>query len=124
MRTNTYYVATKEVADLTTGEIARVEQVKKQKVSFDSEPFYMVFIDYMAPLFNLKNGTSKSVLSKLCELAEFNTGKVNLASATRQEICEQLQIRNNVLSMSLKELCEKKLISGEKGSYIINAQIF
>lgn len=62
-RKNTYYVETKEVVDLETGEVGVVEQVKHQKISIESEPFYMVFIDYVAPLFNLSNSTAKSVLA-------------------------------------------------------------
>lgn len=51
------------VIDRQTGEIAKVELQKRSKIYVDSEPFYMVFIDYMAPLYDLKNGTSKAVLS-------------------------------------------------------------
>lgn len=101
-----------------------IETVKKQNIEIDSEPFYMVFIDYMAPIFSLKSVTSKSVLSKLCAMAEFNTGKVSLSTADRKQICEELNIKNNVLSMSIKELCNKHLIDGSRGRYIINPRIF
>ena len=124
MAKNVYQVTTREVFDRTTGEIGYAETVKRQKITIESESFYMVFIDYMAPLFSLKNGTSKAVLSKLCEMAEFNTGKVNLSTGAREKICKSLEISNNVLSKSLKELSEKKLIAGSKGTYTINAQIF
>ena len=62
-RKNIYQVETKEVVDLETGEIGTIETVKKQKISFESEPFYMVFIDYVAPLYKLSNSTSKNVLA-------------------------------------------------------------
>ena len=124
MAKNVYQVTTREVLDRTTGEIGFAETVKKQKITIESESFYMVFIDYMAPLFSLKNGTSKAVLSKLCEMAEFNTGKVNLSISARDKICKQLDIKKSTLSMCLKELVEKKLIAGSKGTYTINAQIF
>lgn len=124
MRKNTYSSTQTIVVDKTSGEISNIETVKKERIYIESEPFYMVFIDYISPLFNLKNGTSKAVLSLLCCRAEFNTGKVSISSADRKDICDKLDISNNVLSMSLKELNDKKLISGAKGTYIINAQIF
>ena len=54
MRKNVYQSTTKIVVDRETGEIAQIETVKKQKIEINSEPFYMVFIDYMAPIFSLK----------------------------------------------------------------------
>lgn len=124
MRKNVYNTTSTIVVDKETGEISQVETVKKQKIEITSEPFYMVFIDYMAPIFSLKNGTSKSVLSKLCSMAEFNTGKVSLGAADRDQICEELNIKKNVLSMAIKELCDKKLVEGTRGRYVINPQIF
>lgn len=124
MRKNIYNTTTTTVLDKETGEISTVEIVKKHRIEIESEPFYMVFIDHMAPLFNLKNGTSKAVLSMLCAIAEFNTGKVNLSPAERDVICDSLQISKNSLSISLKELCTKNLINGCRGSYVINPQIF
>lgn len=62
-RKTTYHVESKEVVDVQTGEVGTIETVKRQKITIESEPFYMVFIDYIAPLFNLSNSTAKSVLS-------------------------------------------------------------
>ena len=124
MRKNVYNSVTKTVIDRTTGEISEIETIKKQKITIESEPFYMVFIDYMSPLFQLKNGTAKSVLSYLCAEAQFNTGKVSLSANTRKRICENLGITKTNLSNSLKELVNKKLLAGEKGEYKINPQIF
>lgn len=124
MRKNTYYSDTKTVVDLETGEIGTVETVKRAKVTIESEPFYMVFIDHIAPFYNLTNGTAKSVLTWLCTNAKFNTGQISLGSEDRKTICKELSISPTTLSNSLKELCEKKLISGKGGSYTINPQIF
>lgn len=123
-RKTTYLVDTTQVVDTQTGEIATVETVKRHKISVDSEPFYMVFIDYIAPFYNLSNTTSKNVLAWMCTKAEFNTGKISLSTKDRDDIINLLGIKKSALSNALKELNEKDLIKGEKGSYIINPQIF
>lgn len=123
-RKNIYQVETKEVVDLETGEIGTIETVKKQKISFDSEPFYMVFIDYVAPWYKLSNSTSKNVLAWLCNKAAFNTGQISLSSKDRLDLMNELDIKKTTLSNALKELSDKNLISGNKGSYTINPQIF
>ena len=123
-RKNTYFVETTEVVDKETGEIGKVENVKKQKITIESEPFYMVFIDYIAPLFNLSNSTAKSVLAWMCSKATFNTGQISLSPSDRESMMKELNIKKSALSNILKELKEKNLISGDKGTYIINPQIF
>ena len=121
---NTYYSQTREVLDLTTGEVARLETTKRHKITIESDGFYMVFIDYVAPIFKLTNGTAKSVLSWLCCHAQFNTGRVSISQADRKEIMDSLDISKNTLSRSLNELCQKKLLKGERGTYIINPFLF
>lgn len=123
MRKSTYNVETTTVVG-SDGSVVQMESVKKQRIKINSESFYMVFIDHVAPFFNLKNGTSKSVLGWLCNKAVFNTGQVSLSAADRTNICKELEISKNVLSISLKELVSKRLITGERGSYTINPQIF
>ncbi len=63
MRKNTYSVKQTTYLDSVTGELVTIESVKRQKVAVESDSFYMTFIDYVAPFFQLKNGTAKSVLS-------------------------------------------------------------
>ena len=123
-RKNIYDVETKEIVDMSTGEIGTIETVKKQRISFESEPFYMVFIDYVAPLYKLSNSTSKNVLAWLCNKAAFNTGQISLSSKDRLDLMNELDIKKTTLSNALKELSDKNLISGNKGSYTINPQIF
>lgn len=123
-RKHNYFVDSTTVLDKETGELGTIENRKRYSVTIESEPFYMVFIDYIAPLFSLTNATTKSVLSVLCTKAEFNTGKVTLSTADRNEMCEYLGINKTAISRAIKELVEKKLITGEKGTYIINPQIF
>lgn len=124
MRKNVYNSVVKEVYDKETGEIAKVEVTKHQRIHLDSEPFYMTFINHTAPLFNLKSATAKAVLAYLCNHAEFNTGKISISSQDRVDICTELGIHKSSLSIALNELIEKQLISGQRGKYTINPQIF
>ena len=124
MRKTVYNSEVREVVDLDTGEVGKVEKVKRAKITIDSEPFYMVFIDHIAPFYNLTNGTAKNVLTWLCTNATFNTGKISLAPGDRKKLCEDLDIKPTTLSNSLKELSDKKLIDGSSGSYTINPQVF
>lgn len=63
-----------ETIDKTTGELLHIESQKTIKEKINSENFYMVFLDYMAPLFQLNSDAARRVLDKLCQLAQFNTG--------------------------------------------------
>lgn len=123
-RTTTYLVDTTEVVDMETGEIGKIERTKRQKINVESEPFYMVFIDHVAPFYNLTNGTAKNVLAWMCNRATFNTGQISLSSKDREKLMEDLNIKKSALSNILKELKKKNLISGDKGTYTINPQIF
>lgn len=123
-RKTTYSVETKEVIDTQTGEIGKLETTKRQKITIESEPFYMVFIDYIAPLFKLSNSTAKSVLAWMCSRATFNTGQISLSPNDRTQLMQDLNIKKSALSNILKELNDKNLIKGDRGTYTINPQIF
>lgn len=120
-KVQTFY---KEVVDASTGEVVAFENQKVYTEPIDSERFYMTYLEYIAPLYELKSGIALLVLTWLCEHAQFNTGKVDISTARREELCAQLGICNNALTNNLKKLKELNLISGEKGSYQINPQIF
>lgn len=124
MRKRVYRSEVKEILDKDTGEICTIEVTKHQTITVDSDSFYMTFIDYTAPLFNLKSTVAKSVLAYLCNRAEFNTGVISLSAQDRTDICEELKIHKSSLSQALAELVHKRLISGTRGKYTINGQIF
>jgi len=113
----------KEVVDRETGEIVSVEQTKIFTKTLKSETFYMTFIDYVSPLFNLKSEVAKSILTWMCTRAEYNTGRVLLPTNERVRLCDLLDISNNALTNNLALLKKNNLISGEKGEFIINPQI-
>ena len=113
-----------QTVDVNTGEILQYETQKTYTRKIESESFYMTFIDYIAPLFNLKSDAAKNVLNWMCCHAEYNTGKVQLTTNQRDLACEELGMKSNSLSNHLKKLKDLSLISGEKGDFIINPQIF
>lgn len=114
----------KQIVDVNTGEVIEYESEKTFTRKVESDSFFMTFIDYVAPLFNLKSDAAKNVLSWLCCHAEYNTGKVQLTTKQRDKACEELGMKSNSLSNHLKKLKDLNLINGEKGDFIINPQIF
>lgn len=94
----------------------------REKISEDS--FYMVFIDYISPFFKIKSDSAKNLLIWLCNNAEFNTGKVSLTTKDRKELASKFKITNSAISRNLKILKDKKLISGDDGSFVIIPQVF
>ena len=113
-----------QTVDLNTGEIKEYETQKTYTRKVETESFYMTFIDYIAPLFNLKSDAAKNVLNWMCCHAEYNTGKVQLTTNQRDLACMELGMKSNSLSNHLKKLKDLSLISGEKGDFMINPQIF
>ena len=114
----------KTVINSQTGEILQTTSQRTFTTNIKSESFYMTFIDYIAPLYELKSNSLKNLLTYLCEHEEFNTGKVSLTTAARKVACDYLGISNNTLTNYLKKLKDSNLISGKDGEFIINPQIF
>lgn len=112
-----------QMVNTETGEMITIETSKTFSKKTETDKFYMTFIDFAAPLFNLKSDTAKSVLCWMCNKVEYNTGKVHLTTNTRRELCAELEISSNTLTNTLKKLKDLNLISGEKGDFIINPQI-
>ena len=114
----------KEVLDPQTGELLQYEASKTYKEKITSESFYMIFLDYMAPLFKIKSPITRNVLDRMCQMAEFNSGNVTMAPADRKTICDDLAINAQQFSKALKQLKELNLITGESGKFTINPYVF
>ncbi len=52
------------------------------------------------------------------------TQDVSLSAFTRKQICEELQISNNQITNSIRKLKELNLITGDKGTFTLNPEIF
>lgn len=115
---------TKEVIDPNTGELVSVTSQKTFTIKTTTESFYMTFINHSKHLFKLNSATDIKLIIKLCELAEYNTGRVILPSPLRKEVCEELEISSQQFSNAVSNLKKKKIIKGTKGLYNINPLIF
>lgn len=115
----------RRLLDPETGEEKIIEDEKEWGEYLKEDSFYTTFVKYIAPFYNLKSDTAKKLLVWLCEHAEYNTGKINLSANLRQKILKDTGIKtNNTITNNLKILKNSKLISGEKGEFEINPQIF
>lgn len=110
--------------DADTGEliITTTEKIHTLKVTEDN--FYMTYISLLQPVYQLEHVADMKLITKFCELAEFNTGKVSISTGKRREICEELSLNSSNFSKYIKRLKDKGLISGDKGEYTINPDIF
>ena len=114
----------REIVDKETGEILSYEACKQFTTKVDQDSFYMVYIDSIGPLFNLTSASARNLLAWMCSNAEFNTGKIDISTANRKEICNKFGITNATISNNISKLKKLKLIDGDDGSYIINPKIF
>lgn len=114
----------REIVDVTTGEVVKVDTQKTFTEKVSPESFYMTFIGYMSPLFNLHSDVARSVLDWMCMRAEYNSGVVDLSASKRQKMCQDLSITSNQVTNNLRKLKELGLITGEKGEFTINPEIF
>jgi hypothetical protein len=113
-----------DVVDQNTGEVITCTTSKSYSIKTDTDEFYMSFIEFMQPFFDLQSTTDKNLIAKLCTRAEYNTGKVRITAQDRIDLTKELEVDKSTLSRSIKKLVEKQLISGERGIYFINPLIF
>lgn len=116
--TETQYV------DEETGQLIVTTTSKTHKIKVTEDNFFMTYITLLQPLYQLEHLADMKLIVKFCELAEFNTGKVSLSTARRGEICEELELSTSNFSKYIKRLKDKQLITGDKGEYEINPDIF
>lgn len=113
----------KEVVDLSTGEIQKVETQKVWTKRITNEKdFYQTFIGFAAAQRNIKNIKTIYLLTELCEMASYNNGKVELTPNKRIYLCDTIKFDKSALSRSLKQLVSLKILSGEKSEYILNPE--
>lgn len=113
-----------QVVNPETGEITGLESEKKFVYNVESDSFFMTFINFMSPMFRLKGDNAKNILSWMCANAEYNIGKVYLTSSRIDELSQTLGMPKQSVYNSLLELKKLNLISGNRGSFQINPEIF
>jgi hypothetical protein len=109
---------------ITTPDGRQIVTVKSFNSRTTTDKFYMTFIEHVSPLFKINSPVERKVLDVLCCGAEFNTGKVIISSARRDEICNSLAINKQTFNNTIVKLKKAKLISGDRGVYEINPNIF
>lgn len=113
----------KQFIDKNTGEIVEQEFKKIFTCKYHSDKFYRVYFDW-APFGISLTAQAKDLLNYMCMKAEYNTGKISLSTSDRNDLCDAIHISSSRLSQLIKELTSIGALSGSKGTYYINPQMF
>ena len=124
MAKNFNQVVVKEYVNKDTGETLSYESEKIFTQKIEKDKFYITYIDFIAPFFKLKSAKAKDLLIWMCNNAEFNSGRVLMPTEIRDQISKELDMSANGITNNLKSLKDLNLISGERGVFTINPQIF
>ena len=116
-------VVERNITDLTTGEVVKVETEKVFTRQIDCDKFYKVFYDNIDYISSLTSVISRNVLDYLSSNAGFNTGVLYINKDVRKDICDKYGIKLSQLSRSLADLRANGLITGDQ-TIIINPDIF
>lgn len=106
------------------GEVVTETVSKSWTVNKNSTPFFATYLNSIAWMYEIKSMMAIKVLYKLIERSSFNVGEVSLSVKDRAEICSELDTNTAVISRALRQLLDLNVISGEKGKYKINPEIF
>ena len=78
----------------------------------------------ICPKLTWKSEKAKLLFMWMCDHATINTNKVLIPPAIRVQISNDLEMSTGSITNNLKALKDLNLISGEKGVFTINPQIF
>jgi len=111
--------------DSNTGEVIHQVIDKRFAIKVETtDQFFMTFIQFMGPYYEIKYADDYKVLGKLNAMAALNTGEIELTARRRKEISEELKLSQPQISRSIARLKELKLLFGDGGSYTIASEIF
>jgi hypothetical protein len=123
MATKRKYLKSEETyVDTETGEVITSSKTYGIKVATDE--FYMTFVGALSGFYSLASAIDIKVLAKMCEASTFNTGEVMLPTAKRKQIAEELNVSVQQVTNALASLKKKGLIDGERGLYMLSADVF
>lgn len=114
----------REIVDRETGEVTQVETEKSFTIQTTADKFYMTFIEYAKPRLKIKYASDHVVLATLCDMAMYNTGVVKITPQDRDVMCEGLELSKQQLTNSIARLKKLDLITGDRGTFTINPQVF
>ena len=110
------------VVDQETGEI--ITTSKTYAVKSQQDEFYISYINNMVGFFNLKSVVDIKLITKMCMIAEYNTGRVLITREVRAEIKQLLKISSQQMTNSLNSLRKIGLIKGTYGTYFLNPMVY
>jgi hypothetical protein len=110
--------------DRLTGEVREVVTRKRYSIPVRTDEFFMTFIQFMGPFYEIRYADDFKVLAKMCSWAQMNTGEVDLTALKRKKMMEDLVMTKEQISRSLRRLKGLDLIRGEGGSYCVSHEIF
>lgn len=108
--------------DRETGEIITTSKTFSVKATQDE--FYMSYINNMVGFFNLKSAVDIKLITKMCMIAEYNTGRVLITPDVRSEIKQLLNISSQQMTNSIANLKKIGLLKGQRGTYQLNPMVF
>lgn len=119
------------------GNVSTRTGSKVVEVSVDSEPFFQTYLNYVGWMYDIRGGVALSVMAKLMDEAEYNTGRINMSPAIRRRVRESLGLQDSALTRAINTLIEKHALvrtsyvdksTGElkynKGEYQVNPEMF
>ena len=110
--------------DRITGEVMERVVRKRYSIPVKTDEFFMTFIEFMGPFFEIRYADDFKVLAKMCCWAQMNTAEVDLTAMKRRKMMDELVMTKEQISRSLRRLKDLELISGDSGSYAISHEIF
>lgn len=118
-RTKTYIKESVE-----NGRVIDTTVTQEYKTAVNTDNFFMVFFENMGSFLGLKRMSDARLIACMCKLADFDTGRVLLTKEIREQLCKDCQVQYSNLSRSLTRLVSAGLLTGGKGTYTINPNIF
>ena len=109
-----------------TGEIitSTTEKTFSYKVKNNDE-FIMLYYKYVIPATTgMKSFKAFCLLLRLVDIANYNTGSVDISIKTRENLCKTLDISAKNFNKYINELKNANMISGSRGLYTINPKYF
>lgn len=115
---------TRTLADVDpeTGEVR-----PRLRVDFTSKADTQFFTMLLVPLderwFHIKHTKDFHVFGKLCELAEYGTGRILLSGTQRLEVMQACGMTSSHLSNSLRRLAAAGVIATRRGEATLNPHV-
>lgn len=113
--TDTKIIDGKEVSNKTSINIGKIP---------NQEPFIMMYGAHLGLLRDLNSITDLKILFHLLFKVQYGTNRVSLSTGDRKELIDSLCITTAAVSNSLSNLKKAGLLTGEKGSFMINPYLF